>query len=207
MKNYAIVIAPLSVATFLLLTALVNAGAMAIVAAIASGAVGLIVLRRYHPVTSLSTRSKRILLFIGAVGCIVIACFCWPSPNWIARHQLRAELMTMSGTSEVQLSRLERFVRIGDNIHDVNNRLTPTPSRDRKDVKRPTCWSLGLDGVNLELAIESDGRVVGIGRYIWDRDDEPVWYAPPQWYHPVSQADLRPPDGRTTVDSDMSHLN
>lgn len=189
MKNYAIVIAPLSVATFLLLTALGNAIAMAIVAAIAFGAVGLIVLRRYHPMTSLSTRSKRILLSIGAVCGVVIACFCWPYPNWIARHQLRAELMTISGTSEVQLARLERFVRIGDNIHDVSNRLTPSPSSDRKDVNRRTYWSLGLDGVNLELAIESDGRVVGIGRYIWDQDDEPVWYAPPQWYQPVSQAD------------------
>ena len=188
MKKYALVIAPLSVATFLLLTALVNAITMAIVAAIASGALGLIVLRRHHPVTSLNTRAKRIILFIGAVCCIVIACFCWPSPNWNARRQLRAELMTMSGTSEVQLARLERFVRIGDNIHDVIDRLTVTPSRDREDVKRPTYWSLGLDGVNLELAIETDGQVVGIGRYVWDLDDEPVWYAPPQWYQTESQA-------------------
>ena len=107
----------------------------------------------------------------------------------------------------MQIARLERLVRIGDTLKDVEKRLTPTPNNDRKGVTRPTYWALGLDGVNLEVAIESDGRVVGIGRYIWDRDDEPVWYAPPQWYHPVSQADLRPPEGRTTVDSDMSDLN
>ena len=52
MKNHTNLIVSVSVAILLLLlTALGNAIAMAGVAAIVSGAVGLIVLRRYHPVT------------------------------------------------------------------------------------------------------------------------------------------------------------
>jgi hypothetical protein len=71
----------------------------------------------------------------------------------------------------------------GDHIDDVRQRLSPAPENAMHGVKRRTDWSLTLQDVNLELAIESDGRVVGIGRHIYGIDDGPFWYVRPRYYH------------------------
>ena len=114
---------------------------------------------------------------------LLIYCL-WPSGNWYARRQLRVELMSLSTSPNEKLERLGRFVKIGDHIDTVRKKLTVPPTSEMKGVHRNTYWSLGLDGVNLELAIAANGRVVGIGRDIWGQDVEPVWYAP-VWYAPV----------------------
>jgi hypothetical protein len=107
--------------------------------------------------------------------------FLWPSGNWYARRQLRAELMSPSGSPDEKLERLEPFVKIGDHIDAVRKKLTDPPASDTKGVDGNTFWSLGLDGVNLELAIAANGRVVGIGRDIWGKENEPEWYTPVWW--------------------------
>ncbi len=111
-----------------------------------------------------------------------------PSENWYARRQLRAELLSVADSPDDELLRLSRFVKLGDHIDEVRRKLTVSPASEQKGVDRNTYWSLGLDGVNLELAIAANGRVVGIGRYIWDQDDEPVWYAPVWWPDHIADA-------------------
>ena len=120
------------------------------------------------------------------ICCLVIGYGFWPQRNANARRHVRAVLLKTAASTDEQITNLERFVRIGDHIDDVRHRLSPDPESEPKGVKRPTEWSLGLQGVNLEIAIESDGRVVGIGRHIYGTDDGPFWYVSPRWYHLVS---------------------
>ncbi len=115
------------------------------------------------------------------VTCALLIYCLWPSGNWYARRQLREELMSLSTSPNEQLERLGRFVKIGDHIDTVRKKLTDPPTSEMKGVRRNTYWSLGLDGVNLELAIAANGRVVGIGRDIWGKDHEPEWFAPVRW--------------------------
>ena len=89
--------------------------------------------------------------------------------------------MTASQTPEEELQRLARFVKPGDHIDAVRKKLTDPPTSEIHGVERNTYWSLGLDGVNLELAVTEQGRVVGIGRHIWDKDDGVVWYKSVWW--------------------------
>jgi hypothetical protein len=121
--------------------------------------------------------------------CGLLIYFLWPSGNWYARRQLRAELMSPSNSADEKLERLGRFVKIGDHIDAVRKKLTDPPNSEVKGVKRNTYWSLGLDGVNLELAIAANGRVVGIGRDIWGKDHEPEWFGTVWW--PDHAADAR----------------
>lgn len=122
-------------------------------------------------------------------ACALLFYLLWPSGNWYARRQLRAELLKPADSRENQLARLERFVKLGDHIDVVRKKLTDPPTSEIKGVDRNTYWSLGLDGVNLELAIAANGRVVGIGCDIWGPENEPVWYAPVWW--PDHAADAR----------------
>ena len=115
------------------------------------------------------------------VTCALLIYCLWPSGNWYARRQLRVELMSLSTSPNEKLERLERFVKIGDHIDTVRKKLTDPPTSEMEGVRRNTFWSLGLDGVNLELAIAGNGRVVGIGRDIWGKDHEPEWFAPVRW--------------------------
>lgn len=121
--------------------------------------------------------------------CVLLIFFLWPSGNWYARRQLRAELMSPSTSPDEKIKQLGRFVEIGDHIDTVRKKLTDPPTSEMKGVKRNTFWSLGLDGVNLELAIAANGRVVGIGRDIWGKEHEPEWFAPVSW--PDHAADSR----------------
>lgn len=120
--------------------------------------------------------------------CALLICCLWPSGNWYARRQLRAELMSLSNSPDEKLERLGRFVKVGDHIDTVRKKLTDPPTSEMKGVRRNTYWSLGLDGVNLELAITANGRVVGIGRDIWGKDHEPEWFAPVWWPDHASDA-------------------
>ena len=115
------------------------------------------------------------------VTCALLIYCLWSSGNWYARRQLREELLSLSTSPNEQLERLGRFVKIGDHIDTVRKKLTDPPTSEMKGVRRNTYWSLGLDGVNLELAIAANGRVVGIGRDIWGKDHEPEWFAPVRW--------------------------
>ena len=126
----------------------------------------------------------------GRARYVALLIYClWPSVNWYARRQLRVELMSLSTSPDEELERLGRFVKIGDHIDTVRKKLTDPPTSEMKGVRRNTFWSLGLDGVNLELAIAANGRVVGIGRDIWGKDHEPEWFAPVRW--PDHAADAR----------------
>jgi hypothetical protein len=118
---------------------------------------------------------------VSVVCCVVIGYCVWPRPDAIARRDVQAVLLVTSITADQQIANLERFVRIGDQIDVVRRRLAVEFEDSPKGVKRRTMWSLGLQGVSLELAIESDGKVVGIGRHIHGVDDGPFWYAPPRW--------------------------
>ena len=89
--------------------------------------------------------------------------------------------MNPSNSPDEILERLGRFVETGDHIDTVRKKLTDPPASEVKGVNCNTYWSLGLDGVNLELAIAANGRVVGIGRDIWGKDHEPEWFAPVCW--------------------------
>ena len=73
-------------------------------------------------------------------------------------------------------------MRVGEDINTVKRRLFP--SFEKKVYDRHATLQLGLDGVNLELAIERGGRVIGIGRHIPEKDDGEVWFAPLQWSTP-----------------------
>lgn len=115
------------------------------------------------------------------VTCALLIYCMWPSGNWYARRKLRVELMSLSTSPNEKLERMGRFVKIGDHIDTVRKKLTDPPTSEMKGVRRNTFWSLGLDGVNLELAIAANGRVVGIGRDIWGKDHEPEWFAPVRW--------------------------
>lgn len=115
------------------------------------------------------------------VTCALLIYCLWPSGNWYARRQLRVELMSLSTSPNEKLERLGRFVKIGDHIDTVRKKLTDPPTSEMEGVRGNTFWSLGLDGVNLELAIAANGRVVGIGRDIWGKDHEPEWFAPVRW--------------------------
>jgi len=127
---------------------------------------------------------------MGALVTCVLVIYClWPSGNWYARRKLRAELMSLSTSPNEKLDRLGRFVKIGDHIDTVRKKLTDLPASEMKGVRRNTYWSLGLNGVNLELAIAANGHVVGIGRDIWGKDHEPEWFAPVRW--PDRAADAR----------------
>lgn len=120
-----------------------------------------------------------ILLFCVGVICYSI----WPKPNWMARRQVRYELLRSADhPAAYTLNRLEPYVRVGVNINTVKRRLFP--SFENKVYNRPATLQLGLDGVNLVLAIERGGRVTGIGRNIREKDDGEVWFAPPQWSKP-----------------------
>ena len=115
------------------------------------------------------------------LSCSLLIYSLWPSGNWYARRQLRAELMSVSNSPDEKLERLGRFVKVGDHIDAVRKKLTDPPTSEMNGVDRNTYWSLGLDGVNRELAIAANGRVVGIGRDIWGQDHDPEWYAPVWW--------------------------
>lgn len=79
-------------------------------------------------------------------------------------------------------------MKVGDHIDTVRKKLTAMPTSEMKGVRRNTYWSLGLNGVNLELAIAANGRVVGIGRDIWGKDHEPEWFAPVSWPEHAAKA-------------------
>lgn len=132
--------------------------------------------------TTLSNLRYRVILVVTAI-CLLVICYCfWPEQNASATRQLHALLLSTSASIDSQIANLEPFVRIGDHIDDVRQRLSPNPENARRGVKRRTDWSLALKGVSLELAIEADGRVVGIGRHIYGIDDGPFWYVRPRWY-------------------------
>ena len=127
------------------------------------------------------------IIAVAAFCCLIVGYAVWPLPNESARRQVGTVLLDTSTATQQQLDQLADFVQVGDHIDDVRSRLSPDPANEEKGVKRQTEWSLGLQGVNLELAIEADGRVVGIGRHIHDTDDGVVWLSPPEWYSIASQ--------------------
>jgi hypothetical protein len=64
-------------------------------------------------------------------------------------------------------------VRVGEDINTVKRRLFP--AFEKKVYDRHATLQLELNGVNLVLAIEKGGRVIGIGRNIPEKDDGEVW--------------------------------
>jgi hypothetical protein len=100
-------------------------------------------------------------------------------PNDRARAEIRS-ILHSNATSHEQLAALKPYVKIGDHISVVNKRIAPRPDVPM-DVDRPTYHSYGLGTANLELAIRSDGIVLGIGRHVYDRDDGETWLHPPKW--------------------------
>ena len=134
------------------------------------------------------TRLRKYLVAGSVLTALILIWVCWPSDAWFARRQLRAELMSISASPETELERLSGFVKLGDHIDTVRKKLTDPPTSEMRGVNKNTYWSLGLDGVNLELAITQQGRVVGIGRYIWAQDEEVVWYKSAWWPDRVAAA-------------------
>lgn len=129
-----------------------------------------------------SPRSLTLAAFIVICGGM-IGYSCWPNPNWMARRQVRYELLhSTDRPPATTLERLEPYVRVGEDINTVKGRLFP--SFEKKVYDRHTTLQLGLNDVNLVLAIERGGRVIGIGRNIPEKDDGEVWFAPFQWSMP-----------------------
>ena len=127
------------------------------------------------------------LLALGTFALVsgVICCQVWPGPYWMARRQVRYELLHSTGDlPSATLTRLEPYVRIGEDINTVKRRICLT--NDAKVYHRNSTLAIGLGDVNLELAIAKGGRIVGIGRHIHGEDDGEIWFAPPQWKAPKS---------------------
>lgn len=118
-----------------------------------------------------------------ALVSLVICCYVWTIPNWVTRRQVRYELLHSRGdVPAATLTRLEPYVRIGEDINTVKRRICLT--HDEKVYHRNSTLAIGLGDVNLELAIAKGGRIVGIGRHIHGEDDGEIWFAPPQWKTP-----------------------
>jgi hypothetical protein len=81
-------------------------------------------------------------------------------------------------SSDAQLAALKPYVKLGDSYVVVAARLNQNVAAAQQTLRRPTYYSIGLDGVNLELALRTDGTVAGIGRYIHGQEKNgPVWLA------------------------------
>ena len=119
--------------------------------------------------TGFNPRSRKILMISAAavLTAIAIAYFCWPAPNAFARSRVRSIILSNASPRE-QVKLLEPYVKVGDNFFAVEQRLSPCPS-SRAEVKRPTEWTLLLDGANLDVAVLPGGRVVGIGSEVFQR--------------------------------------
>lgn len=100
----------------------------------------------------------------------------WPAKNALARYRVTQILLSDTSPAE-QLAALKPYVQLEDSYLAVAARLHSRPDTARQP-ERPTYHALGLGGVNLELAIRTDGTIAGIGRNVYDRDtDGTVWLA------------------------------
>jgi hypothetical protein len=123
--------------------------------------------------------SKTAIGIVGALlSLIAIVYYCWPLPNALARSRVRSILH--AGSTPQQLKQLEPFVKVGDHISGVYNRLSPTPDSQSK-TRRPTEWALSLGDAHLILAFQADGRIIGIGRHLKGIDDGTVWLSAAPW--------------------------
>ena len=120
-----------------------------------------------------------------AMVSFVICSYVWTIPNRVTRRQVRYELLHSKGDRpSATLTRLEPYVRIGEDINTVKRRICVT--NDENVYHRNSTLAIGLGDVNLELAIAKGGQIVGIGRHIHGEDDGEIWFAPPQWKTPLS---------------------
>jgi hypothetical protein len=101
----------------------------------------------------------------------------WPAKNGLARKRV-TQILLSDTSPAAQLAALKPYVQLGDSYLAVAAGLHPQPDTAKQGRERPKYHSLGLGGVNLELAIRTDGTIAGIGRFIYDRDtDGTVWLA------------------------------
>lgn len=124
---------------------------------------------------------RKINIKVAAVLVCLAVAICafafWPAKNAFARYRVK-QILLSDTTSAEQIAALKPYVQIGDSYFAVAARLAPKPETASKRFIRPTEFALGLGGVNLALAIRTDGTIAGIGRYRHDRDlDGTVWFA------------------------------
>ena len=121
----------------------------------------------------------QILLNVFFFACLIggLAIYFWPTGESQPAHEIRTILTNDSLTAAEQIEQLAPFVRVGDNLQTVQQRILNNSKRKWK-VDRRTEFGVGLGGVNLTMLVESDGRVLAIGKHIYEDDDGTVWLTP-----------------------------
>lgn len=125
------------------------------------------------------SRSRSAVVRIVGLAIVVslIASWLLVPANAYGRYRVRSILLSDLSVEE-QLERLDPYVRLGDSNTAVNRKLSARPEQD-VTPKRPTESAYGLDGVNLVLAVKSNGRIIAIGRHKWGTDDGTIWLTEP----------------------------
>lgn len=118
--------------------------------------------------------------FVAACICLlVITGFNLVDPNARTRAAIESILLAESAPQK-KLEDLAPYVRIGEDISAVHNRIAPD-SKQVFRIDRPTEHAYGLGDSNLMVAIRANGTIAGIGRHRYGIDDGTVWLAPPEW--------------------------
>ncbi len=126
------------------------------------------------------TRKSTLLIgMIAIVACsLPLLAFFWNVPRRGPQKEMRTILSSDLEPSTIA-TRLDRYVALGDDIAQVRRKLALTKERTQHNG-RPAEWALGLGDVSLVLAIDQEGKVVGIGRHR-PTDDGTLWFTRPEW--------------------------
>lgn len=122
------------------------------------------------------TRQKVIGITVLSVSLFAIAYFCWVNSNAAARGNV-VSILRSESTPQQKLDELEPYVRLGQHISAVDDRLAVNPD-GYQHSGRPTEHAFGFGGTSLVLHIRADGSVARIGRHVSGIDDGPLWLSP-----------------------------
>jgi hypothetical protein len=128
----------------------------------------------------LTKKRATVTIAAGLLALVGVAYVCWPAPNASARADV-AVILRKPTSPKQQIEDLLPFVKIGDHISGVRNRLYSDPS-DQPRIERATELTIPVaSDTQLVLAIRRGGKVVGIGRHLKDVDDGTCWFVEPEW--------------------------
>ncbi len=122
-------------------------------------------------------RRKKMLLATMILTACVVSLLLWDSHT--NPKNTVGEVLLDNSAPEAQLAALQPYVQLEDSIAEVAAKLNLEQSQvPQPPLRRPTQHSIGLDGVNLELALRTDGTVAGIGKHVHGGESSgPVWLA------------------------------
>lgn len=113
------------------------------------------------------------LFFIASLAAVLTLFQALKDPTRQTRREVTSILLSPASNEE-QIEQLAAYVKLGDHIADVKQRLTQYSDSPRSfDTHVEVTFF--FDGVNLELHHTPLGEIIGIKKHAYGNGDPPVW--------------------------------